>query len=101
MDHDGQVKIKKESSSLNVCCRSDGSYYPYGTGISIDNDFIDELGAENLSVGDVVEVRGHAFVDSKSEHSDKDSSNKSVRLQMTSLKIKREDDDRVKQLYGE
>ena len=95
-----QVKIKKESSSMGVTCCSDGDYYPYGTSLSVDDDLVDELGAGNLAVGDVVEVRGYAFVDSKSEHSDKEGSNKSIRLQMTSLKLDRENDDRVKQLYG-
>jgi len=101
MDYDGQVKIKKESSSQDVCCRSDGDYYPYGTSISVDGDLVDELKTNNLAVGDVVKVRGYAFVDHKSESSNKEGSTKSIRLQLTSLKIEREDDDRVKQLYGE
>ena len=96
-----QVKIKKESSSQDVCCRSDGDYYPYGTELTIENGLVDELDAGNLAVGDVVEVRGYAFVDSKSEHSNKEGSDKSIRLQMTSMKLDRETDDRVKQLYGE
>ena len=96
-----QVKIKKESSSMGVTCCSDGDYYPYGTSISIDDDLVDELNAGNLAVGDVVEVRGYAFVDSKSEHSSKESSSKTIRLQLTSLKIDRENDDTIKQLYGE
>ena len=97
-----QVKIKKESSSSDglVCC-SDGDHYPYGTGISLEDDLVDELGAGNLAVGDVVEIRGYAFVDSKSEHSNKESSSKSVRLQLTSLKVNRETDDAVAQLYGD
>jgi hypothetical protein len=96
-----QVKIKKESSSHGVACCSDGEYYPYGTGLSIENDLVDELNADNLAVGDVVEVRGFAFVDSKSEHSNKEGSEKTLRLQMTSMKVTRENDDRIKQLYGE
>ena len=96
-----QVKIKKESSSsAGLTCCSDGSHYPYGLSLSIDNDLVDELDAGNLAVGDVVEVRGFAFVDSKSEHSSKEGSEKSIRLQMTSLKLDRENDDRIKQLYG-
>lgn len=96
---DNQVKIKKSSLPNAVCC-SDGDQYPYGTGLSFDDDLVDEIGADNLAVGDVVEVRGYAFVDSKSERSAKDSSSKSVRLQMTSVKLSRETDDRVKRLYG-
>ena len=97
-----QVTIKKSSSSSDgLTCCSDGDHYPYGTGLSIDDDLVDELDAGNLAVGDVVEVRGYAFVDSKSEHSSKDNSSKSIRLQMTSMKLNRETDDRVKQLYGD
>jgi hypothetical protein len=98
---DDQVKIKKESPSAGVTCCSDGDYYPYGTSINIEDDLVDDLNAGNLAVGDVVEVRGYAFVDSKSEHSNKESTNKSVRLQLTSLKVDRETDDAVAQLYGD
>ena len=96
-----QVKIKKESSSPSDVCCSDGAHYPYGTSISIDDDLVDELDAGNLAVGDVVEVRAYAFVDSKSEHSNQEGSNKSIRLQLTTMSLRRETDDRIKQLYGE
>jgi len=102
MEEDSQVKIKKESSSsMGMTYCSDDSYYPYGTSISVEDDMIDELGASGMSVGDVVEIRGYAFVDNKSESSSKNDSNKSIRFQLTSLKIEREDDDRIKQMYGE
>ncbi len=96
-----QVKIKKESSSMGVTCCSDGDYYPYGTGLSFDDDLVDELNAGNLAAGDVVEIRGFAFVDSKSEHNSTEGSSKSIRLQLTSIKLERETDDRIQQLYGE
>jgi len=96
-----QVKISKESSSGSDVCCSDENYYPYGTGMSFEDDLVDALGADNLVVGDVVEVRGYAFVDSTSERSDKGGSNKTVRIQLTSLSLNRETDDRVKVLYGE
>lgn len=96
-----QVKIKKESSSMGVTCCSDENHYPWGTSLSFDDDLVDDLDLGNLSVGDVVEVRGYAFVDSKSERSSKEHTSKDVRLQMTSMKITRETDDAVKQLYGD
>lgn len=96
-----QVKIKKTSESMGVTCCSDGDYYPYGTSLSFDDELVDELNAGNLAVGDVVEVRGYAFVDSKHESSSTEGSSKSVRLQMTSIKLRREEDDHAKQLYGE
>ncbi len=98
---DHQVRIKKESSSHNTTIGSDGGNYPFGTSINIEDDLVTELNADNLAVGDVVEVRGFAFVDSKYEHSDKESTSKSIRLQITSLKIERETDDAIKTLYGD
>ena len=96
-----QVKIKKQSNESGgmVCC-SDGEHYPYGTSLSFDDELIEELGAENLAVGDMVEVRGFAFVERKSEHSDTDSSSKSIGIQFTTLKLQRETGDRVEILYG-
>lgn len=94
------VKIKKETSDEQAIA-SDGNYYPYGTSLSFQDDMVDELGVGDLAIGDVVEIRAYAFVESKSEHASKEHSSKSVSLQITSIKISREDDDRVKQLYGE
>ena len=94
------VKLSKERSDGDVSC-CDGSHYPYGTSLRLNDDLIEDLGVESLSVGDLVEVRGFAVVESKSEHSDQDGSDKNIGLQMTSLKVRREESDRVKQLYGE
>lgn len=97
-----EVKIKKESSPSNQMTGcSDGDYYPYGTSLNLEDDMVDELGIGGLAVGDIVEIRGYAFVDSKSEHCSKDQSSKNVRLQMTSLKAARETDDVVVQMYGD
>ena len=96
-----QVKIKKQSESsigMTKCCDSD--YYPYGTQLSFEDDIIDELDIGGLAVGDVVEIKGYAIVDSKSENSNKEMTNKTIRFQMTSVAIEREDDDRVTQMYG-
>jgi len=98
---ENQVKIKKESSSTGVTKGSDGSYYPYGTSLGLEGDIIDELELSKLAVGDVVEIKGYAFVESKSEYSNKESVNKSIRLQFTSMEVEREEDDRVKQMYGD
>lgn len=96
-----QVKIKKQSHESDgmVCC-SDGEHYPYGTSLSFDKELIEELGIENLAVGDIVEVRGFAFVDRKSEHSSTEHSDKNIGLQFTTVKVKREESDRAEQLYG-
>jgi len=97
---DDQVKIKKSTPSDGIDCCSDGNHYPYGTSLNFDGDLIEELGVENLAVGDIVEVRGFAFVDRKSEHSSTEHSDKNISIQMTTLKLKRETDDRAVQLYG-
>ena len=96
-----QVKIKKQSHESDgmVWC-SDGDHYPYGTSLSFDKDMIDQLGAENLAVGDIVEIRGFAFVDRKSEHSSTEHSDKNIGIQFTSIKLQRETGDRAEQLYG-
>lgn len=99
MPHD-QVKIKQESNNDGDSIVSSGKSYPWGTRLHFDDDMIDELGADALAVGDLVEVRGFALVDSKSENSDEDGTRKSIGLQLTSVSIKREEDDLVKQLYG-
>jgi hypothetical protein len=96
-----QYKIKKESSSHNSVVGSDGAHYPFGTSLHLDDDLIEGTGASGLAVGDVVEVRGFAFVDRASEHSDSDGTEKSISLQLTTMKIRREPGDRAKQLYGD
>lgn len=93
------IKIKKESEDMLGCC-SDGQHYPYGTSISFDNDMLDDLGIDALAVGDEVDIRGCAFVDSKSEHKSKEYSNKDIRFQITDIKIKRKSEDTVTKLYG-
>lgn len=95
-----QVKIKKESSSDSDVCCSDGNHYPWGTSLRLESDLIEQLDVESLAVGDIVEVRGFAFVDSKSEHSNTESSEKTISMQLTSIKVRREEGDRVERLYG-
>ena len=83
------------------CC-SDGEHYPYGTSLSFENDMIDATDVGSLNVGDLVEIKGLAFVDSKSEHTNKERSEKSMRIQFTSIAIqKKSDKDNVKKLYGD
>ena len=96
-----QVKIQKEASHDNAVCCSNGDYYPYGTSLNLENELIEQLGVESLAVGDVVEVHGFAFVERKSECSDKDGSERSLGLQLTSIKLRRENDDHAQVLYGD
>lgn len=97
---DDLVKIKKDSGS-EVCCASDGEHYPYGTRLSFESDLIDELGLDALSVGDVVMVKAIAFVESKSVHESGSMKHKDVGIQLTAIKINRDDVDMVDKLYGE
>lgn len=98
---ENQIKIKKESNGSLLSTSSDGSSYPFGTSLHLQDELLEELSMDGLGVGDVVEVRAFAFVDSKSEHSDKDSSEKSIRLQLTSIELRRDDSDKAQQLYGD
>lgn len=102
-----QVQIKKQTdeSEKSICCHT-GDHFPYGTALTFEDDMVSDLGVDMLEVGDVVEVRGYAFVDRKTSYSneskeDGTSSNKSMCFQMTSVKISRETKDRADQLYGE
>jgi len=95
-----QVKIKKENPGSNDVCCSNGDHYPWGTSLRLESELIEELGVDSLAVGDIVEVRAFAFVDSKSEHSNTESSEKTIGLQLTTLKVRREEGDRAERLYG-
>ncbi len=96
-----QVKLKKSGSSHGEAIGSDNSdHFPFGTSLRFEDDLTEELGIENLAVGDIVEVRGFAFVERKSEHSDTDGVEKGISIQFTTLKLQRETGDRAEQLYG-
>lgn len=85
-----KLRSKETHESDDMVRSSDDGYYPYGTSLDFDDDMIEELGAENLAVGDVVEVRAFAFVNRKSEHTSTDHSSKSLGLQLTSVKLSRD-----------
>lgn len=100
------VEIKKEKyegGSLSCC---EEPYYPYGTSLDLRDELVDDLNVGALAVGDVVEVRAFAVVTSKSEHQREDQdgsdSSKNLSIQLTQMKVRREEDDndRVKTLYG-
>ena len=94
------VKIKKSTENAGLCCDVNDDHYPYGTRLNFDNDLIDELDIGQLVPGDVVEVRAFAFVNSKSEYSTEENSDKDMSLQLTSVKVRREVSDKAKELYG-
>ena len=101
MAHDpSMVKIEKESFSDGMMTASDGRHFPFGLSLRLENELVEELDVSALAVGDIVEVRGFAFVERKSEHEDEDGSEKSMSLQMTFIKVKRETSDAAEQLYG-
>jgi len=104
MKHDGMVSIKREkddSNKLTEC--SDQSHYPYGTSVNFDDDMLEELKVDDIEIGEVVEVRGFAFLDSMSEHKDKEESNKNVRFQFTHIELTKPkgEKDVIKTLYGD
>ncbi len=96
------IKIEKTTDGESAVCCSNGDYYPYGTSMSFEDDMVDKLGLDAVAVGDLVEFRGFAFVDRRSEHSSTEHTSKSVGIQMTALSVRRKpDDDHAKQLYGD
>lgn len=98
------VEIKKEKYEDGCCAPLNNPSYPYGTSLNLRDDLIDDLNVSALSVGDIVEVRSLAVVTSKSEREDGDvvdsESHKNIDLQLTHIVIKRENQDRMKTLYG-
>jgi len=98
---DDLIDIKKNKSESTALCCPDNENYPYGTSISFDDDMVDSLGLGKLAVGDVVEVRGLAYVQSKSEHDSEEHSSKSVSLQLTAVNTTTNNDTRVNKMYGD
>lgn len=94
-----QVKIEKGSNE-SIGLDENKERFPYGTSVNFDEEMMIKLGVENLAVGDVVEVRGFAYVENKSEHSNTSTSDKNMSFQFTTMKMRRETGDRVEQLYG-
>lgn len=101
--HDVEIKRESDSPRSLSCCN--GSYYPYGTSLSLEDGLIDELGISALSVGDVVQVTGFAVVTGKSKRRNIDGVDRRFDLQLTTLGVHRdigdEDEERVKRLYGD
>lgn len=93
-----QVEIKKKSEG-SICCPSDDAHYPYGTSLRFEDELVESLGLVGKKVGDLVEVRGFAKIDSVSEHSNEDSSNVSVGVQMMSVEFSDPTADRASMMY--
>lgn len=92
------VKLEKENDSNHIeCC--DGSHYPYGTQISFEDDLIRHLSLEDAEVGQVVELRAFAVIESKSEHKDENRESKNMSLQMTSIGVSKEKGDLATRMY--
>jgi len=94
------VKISKER--FDGLGSEDETYYPYGTSLDFEDDLVDSLKLDSLSVGDVVEVRALAVVTSKSERESEGDSSKSVGIQLTEIGIYPEgESDNAEKLYGD
>lgn len=96
----GQVEIKKKSEG-SICCPSDEAHYPYGTSLRFEDELVESMGLGDKKVGDLVEIRGFAKIDSVSEYSNESSSNKSVGVQMLSVEFSDPAADRATKMYGE
>ena len=84
-----------------MCCK-DSPMYPYGTRLEFEGDLAEELGVDNFSAGETVEVRATAFVREKSEESDDGKEvEKELCLQLTEVTVKKAPKDRASVLYEE
>lgn len=95
------IEIKKNKSESTALCCPDNEEYPYGTSLNFEDEMVDALGISALAINDIVEIRGFAYVQSKSEFNSDDHSSKSASLQLTALKLVPTNDTRVKKLYGD
>ena len=105
------MEIVPEAYEGECCVEGEGGkHFPYGTSLSFADDLADEVGFDNLSLGDVVEVRALAFVKRKmtseesekgeSEGGDMEESTKRIELQLTSADVLPQSPDRATQMYG-
>ncbi len=96
------VKIEKTNSNDLCCDIGSTPRYPWGTRLDFENDLVDNLEIDGLAVGDVVEIKAFAFVQSKSirESDSPNGSHKDISLQLTAMKVSREESDRAEELYG-
>lgn len=95
------IDIKKNKSESSAICCPDNEEYPYGTCLNFEDEMVDSLGIGGLAINDIIEIRGFAYVKSKSEHNSEDHSSKSVSLQLTAVKVTPAKETRVNKMYGD
>jgi len=97
------VTIEKEKDSNEVPMSEE--MYPWGTELRLNDDLVEQLGLVDLRAGDVVTVRGTAFVRHKNERtgdsSDDPEREADVCLQLTEIDVTPAKKDRAKEMYGE
>lgn len=98
---EGMTKLEKTRDNGIDCSVGSEAHYPWGTALNIENELVEDLGAEGLAAGDLVEIRAFAKVESKNEHQSEDGTQRSLRLQLTAMEIRRESSDRAETLYGD
>lgn len=65
--------------------------YPMGTRLQFEGDLAKALGVDNLRAGDIIEVRGIAFVEERSEESDGAGTiEKELCLQLTDVNLRKQ-----------
>ena len=96
-----EAKTYEEMYPDKPAVEGDDKHYPYGTSLEFSNEVAKELNADSMSVGDEGEVRGKAFVKSKSINESDGSSRIEICIQMTEIDLNEQNPDRAKQLYGE
>lgn len=99
------MKIEPKSMDEMMPDYGDGSMYPYGTEIRLEDELADGVGYDKYKAGDIVEIRAMALVTRKGESADLEDSkegetDKCLSLQLTDITLKKAPGDYVKQLYG-
>ena len=80
---------------------SDEKRYPSGTSLELTDELAKSVGYDSLEFGDLVEIRGKAFVKSKSIGGYDGSDKVEICFQLTELDVNTAGEDRAKQMYGD
>ena len=102
---DGLTEIKKVKDNESVHMGGE-DHYPWGTRLEFENEMIEALNLSECKVGDEVMIVAKAKVESRSEYerenASENTSQKSVSMQLTAIRITKEGDDkdRADKLYS-
>lgn len=92
------LKLKKEESRERESILMEEPSYPYGLCIQLENEQIEALGLQDMeTVGEVVSIKGMAFVKSASIDNYEGEEKHSLSLQITDLEVVKKSEEQEKE----